>query len=144
VSAVVHAGGPERPLDIFAPGSDIFSTVPGDKYDYKSGSSMSAPIVTAVAALLLEYFPALSAQQVKEILMRSSFKPAVVVNRPGTQQKVPFRSLSVGGGIVNAYNAVLEALAGDGEGSVAHRTATSADRMIAAGAARLRRLDRQR
>ena len=97
-------------VDIFAPGSDIFSAVPGDKYEYKSGSSMSAPMVSGVAALLLSYFPRLTAVQVKDIIMTSSFKPTIAVNKPGTKQKVAFRSLSVSGGIVNARNAVLAAV----------------------------------
>ncbi len=99
-----------RTVDVFAPGSEIFSSVPGDKYEKKSGSSMSAPMVTGVAALLLSYFPQLSAVQLKQIIMASSFRPTTIVNKPGTNQKVPFRSLSVSGGIVNAYNAVSAAL----------------------------------
>jgi len=98
-----------RTIDVFAPGSDIFSTIPGDKYDYKSGSSMSAPIVSGVAALLLSYFPRLRAVQVKDIIMSSAFRPTIEVNKPGTKQRVGFRSLSVSGGIVNAHNAVLAA-----------------------------------
>ena len=46
-------------VDVFAPGSDIYSTVPGNNYDFKSGSSMATPMVTGVAALLLSYFPVL-------------------------------------------------------------------------------------
>jgi subtilisin family serine protease len=99
-----------RTVDVFAPGSDIFSTVPGDKYDYKSASSMSAAMVTGVAALLLSYFPRLTAVQVKDVITSSSFKPTIAVNKPGTKQKVSFRTLSVSGGIVNAHNAVLAAL----------------------------------
>jgi len=101
-------------VDVFAPGSDIFSSVPGDKYEYKSGSSMSAPMVTGVAALLLSYFPRLTAVQVKDIIMSSSFKPTIAVNKPGTKQQVSFRSLSISGGIVNAHNAVLAALHREG------------------------------
>jgi subtilisin family serine protease len=98
-------------VDVFAPGSDIFSTVPGDLYDYKSGSSMSTPCVTGVAALLLSYFPDLTMEQVKDIIMISSFKPDVMVNRPGgSKVQVAFSSLSVSGGIVNAYNAVKMAI----------------------------------
>jgi subtilisin family serine protease len=100
----------QRNVDLFAPGSDIFSTVPGDGYDYKSGSSMSAPVVSGIAALLFSYFPTLSAAQVKDILLRSSFRPDILVNRPGSTVKVPFSSLSVSGGIVNAYNAVSMAI----------------------------------
>lgn len=98
-------------VDLFAPGSDIFSTVPGNDYDYKSGSSMSTPVVTGVAALLLSYFPSLTAEQLKDILMRSTYKPDVIVNRPDSKQQVPFSGLSVTGGIVNAYGAVKMAIA---------------------------------
>ena len=101
-----------RSVDVFAPGSDILSTVPGDKYEFKSGSSMAAPMVTGVAALLRSYFPRLTAVQVRDIIMRSSFKPTTTVNKPGTHEKVSFRSLSVSGGIVNARNAVRAAAEG--------------------------------
>ena len=97
-------------VDLYAPGSDIWSTVPGNNYDFKSGSSMSAPVVTGIAALLLSYFPALSAKQLKEILMKSVFKPDQMVNLPQTKALVPFSSLSVSGGIVNAFNAVTMAM----------------------------------
>lgn len=98
-------------VDIFAPGSDIFSTVPDNSYDFKSASSMATPMVSGVAALLLSYFPTLTIAQVKDIILKSSFKPETMVNRPGTKTEVPFRSLSVSGGIVNAYNAVKLAIA---------------------------------
>jgi subtilisin family serine protease len=97
-------------VDLFAPGSDIFSTVPNNGYDFKSGSSMSAPVVTGVAALLFSYFPALSIKQIKYILLKSTFKPIQMVNKPQTKVQVPFSSLSVSGGIVNAYNAVKMAI----------------------------------
>jgi cell wall-associated protease len=99
----------KKNVDLFAPGSDIFSTVPGNGYDFKSGSSMSAPVVSGIAALLFSYFPTLSAVQVKDILLQSSFRPDIMVNRPGSTVKVPFGSLSVSGGIVNAYNAIAMA-----------------------------------
>ncbi len=97
-------------VDLFAPGSDIYSTVPGNRYESKSGSSMSAPVVTGVAALLMSYFPQLSMRQVKTILIKSAYRPKQVVNRPQTKIPVPFSSLSVSGGVVNAYRAVKLAL----------------------------------
>ncbi|MES1224656.1 MAG: S8 family peptidase, partial [Bacteroidota bacterium] len=97
-------------VDLFAPGSDIFSTVPGNAYDNKSGSSMSTPVVSGVAALLFSYFPTLSMKQVKEILLQSVFKPDQTVNKPQTKTPVRFDSLSASGGIVNAYNAVKMAI----------------------------------
>jgi subtilisin family serine protease len=98
-------------VDLFAPGSDIYSTVPGNMYDEKSGSSMSAPVVTGVAALLLSYFPSLSAQQIRNILLQSVYIPDQMVNIPKTKTSVPFKTLSVSGGIVNAGEAVKIAIA---------------------------------
>ncbi|HSZ86557.1 MAG TPA: S8 family peptidase [Puia sp.] len=100
----------KKNVDLFAPGSDIYSTVPGNGYDYKSGSSMSAPVVSGVAALLFSYFPSLTVKQVKEILLGSVYKPNQIVNRPQTKTEVHFNTLSVTGGIVNAYNAVKMAM----------------------------------
>ena len=100
----------KKNVDLFAPGSDIFSTVPNNGYDFKSGSSMSAPVVSGVAALLFSYFPSLSLKQIKEILLKSTFKPNQIVNKPQTKTSIRFDSLSVSGGIVNAYNAVKMAI----------------------------------
>jgi len=71
---------------------------------------MSTPVVTGVAALLLSYFPSLTTKQVKDILLKTVFKPTQLVNKPGTKMLVPFRSLSISGGIVNAYNAIQLAI----------------------------------
>ncbi|KAB7731281.1 S8 family serine peptidase [Rudanella paleaurantiibacter] len=95
-----------RTVDLFAPGSDIESTIPRNNYAAFTGTSMAAPCVAGVAALLRSYFPNLTAVQVKEILMKSVYKPQLNVLRPSSQQRVPFSSLSVSGGIVNAAQAV--------------------------------------
>ena len=106
-----NSGYGKKNVDLFAPGSDIYTTSPNNEYDFRAGSSMSTPCVTGVAALLLSYFPELSTQQVKTILLQSVFKSNQMVNKPGTKLQVPFNSLSVSGGIVNAYNAVEMAIA---------------------------------
>lgn len=97
-------------VDLFAPGSDIFTTAPHNQYDFRAGSSMSTPCVTGVAALLLSYFPSLSTKQVTDIILKSTFDPNQMVNRPGTKIQVPFKNLSSSGGILNAYNAIEMAI----------------------------------
>jgi len=99
-------------VDVFAPGSDIFSTVPGG-YERLSGTSMAAPVVSGAAALLMSYFPDLTAADVKRILLASATRYANQrVIRPGSDDdRVPFASLSATGGIVNVYAAVKMALA---------------------------------
>lgn len=99
-------------VDLFAPGEDILSTVPGGDVKRESGTSMAAPVVSGVAALLMAHFPSLTALQVKEILLQSvrTF-PGQLVDKPGGDgQRVPFSELSASGGIVDAYAAVKLAL----------------------------------
>jgi subtilisin family serine protease len=95
-------------VDVFAPGVDILSTVPGNRYERDSGTSMAAPVVSGLAALIMDYYPSLTAADVKRIIMASVTRPAdQTVIQPGTDgQRVQFTSLSVSGGIVNAYNAL--------------------------------------
>ena len=95
-------------VDVFAPGVSIWSTVPHNEYARLQGTSMAAPVVTGVAALLLSYFPNLTAADVKDILIQSATKfPGQNVVRPGEGHvQVPFETLSVAGGVVNVYNAI--------------------------------------
>ena len=95
-------------VDVFAPGVDIYSTIPGNQYEKDSGTSMAAPVVTGLAALLMNYFPGLTAADVKRIILASATRHTQqMVVRPGEGgPRVPFGSLSTTGGIVNAYNAV--------------------------------------
>jgi subtilisin family serine protease len=96
-----------RIVDVFAPGVDLKSTVVGSKYEDLSGTSMSAPVVTGIAALLMSYFPDLDARQIKKIILDSSTKlPTLKVTQPGSGELVDFSKLSYTGGIANAYEAV--------------------------------------
>lgn len=81
-------------VDVFAPGVKINSTIPGSKYDSWSGTSMAAPVVAGLAALIWEYYPDLSSVQVKEIIMKSVLKRDILKDK------------CVSGGVVNAYNAL--------------------------------------
>ena len=100
----------QKTVDLFAPGTSIFSTTPGNTYESFSGTSMAAPMVTGVAALIWSYFPALTAVQLKSILLESVYIPAVKqVNMPGGKGLVPFSHLSKTGGILNAKKAIFAA-----------------------------------
>jgi subtilisin family serine protease len=96
-----------KSTDLFAPGVDIYSLNTNNKLMENSGTSMASPVVAGVAALVLSYFPTLTAVQLKEILFESSIKPYNLdVNVPNKTKKVPFNGLSTTGGIVNAYKAI--------------------------------------
>ncbi len=98
-------------VDLFAPGEDILSTLPDGRTGRESGTSMAAPVVAGVAALLMAYFPELSAADVKALLLstaRSFADQPVTV--PGGDTQVPFGTLSRTGGVIDAYAAVKRAL----------------------------------
>jgi subtilisin family serine protease len=94
-------------VDLFAPGQSIYSTAPGDEVIMLNGTSMAAPMVSGVAALLKSYFPKLSMLQIKDILMKS-VKPFGKSNQlvPGTELKDAFSKLSVTGGVLDIPNAI--------------------------------------
>jgi len=94
-------------VDVFAPGTKIWSTTPNNTYEYLQGTSMAAPAVAGVAAVIRSYYPKLSAAQVKQIIMNSgvSTKASVVVSENTLNKK--FTDLSVSGKMVNLYNALI-------------------------------------
>ena len=99
-------------VDVFAPGQDIYTTLPNNKYKFDSGTSLSAAITSGVAALLFSYFPSLTASQVKHILMDSGLEYTMEVNTPTKEDKnktTPFNKLSKSGKVLNAYNALIMA-----------------------------------
>ena len=101
--------GPEQ-VDVFAPGTKIYSTLPGGRdYGFLQGTSMASPVVAGVAALIRSYYPDLSAKQVKYAIDKSA-SPApdsVKVTVPGSNGSLcSMSSLCKSGGFLNAYAAV--------------------------------------
>ncbi len=106
----------KQEVDVFAPGVNIYSTLPGgDKYGNFSGTSMAAPVVAGLGALILEYFPDLSAQQVKYVIEKSVSPVTEKVKLPGSDEMVNLSDISKTGGEINAYNAVKLAATLKGE-----------------------------
>jgi subtilisin family serine protease len=101
----------KKTVDLFAPGVEIYSTVPGNAYEDLQGTSMACPMVSGVAALIWSYFPDLTATEVKDILNQSTRKfDNLKVTQPGSGDIVLFSQLSITGGMVNAYEAVRLAM----------------------------------
>lgn len=97
----------KQEVDVFAPGVKIYATVPGgNTYQNLQGTSMASPVVAGMAALILEYYPALSPQQVKMVIEKSAQKPPVKVKNPGTGEEVNLSEISRSGGVINAYEAL--------------------------------------
>ena len=83
-------------VDLGAPGLDIYSTFLDDSYDYKSGTSMAAPYVTGVAALLWAANPSWTYKRVKKQILSSVDKLPSLKDR------------TVSGGRLNAYRALTD------------------------------------
>ena len=96
-------------LDVVAPGRSILSTAPNNNTRNESGTSMAAPHVAGVAALILSRNPGLTGQQVRNIIKSTANR-----NLPGftTHENRPNGTWNreVGHGLVNAYAAVNAAL----------------------------------
>ncbi|WP_394665960.1 S8 family serine peptidase [uncultured Chryseobacterium sp.] len=62
----------KKMVNVFAPGEEIYSTVPHNEYKYLQGTSMASPVVAGAAAVLLAYMPNLTPAQIIESLVKSS------------------------------------------------------------------------
>lgn len=97
----------QKEVDVFAPGVQIYSTIPGGTtYGNAQGTSMASPVVAGLAAFVLSYYPNLTPAQVKQVIEQSALKIPDTVKNPETGEDVALSELSVTGGLVNAYEAV--------------------------------------
>lgn len=85
----------KKMVNVFAPGEEIYSTVPKNDYKYLQGTSMASPVVAGAAAVLLAYMPNLKPYQVIEALVKSS--------NPSTDNK--FNEFSQAGGVIDVKKA---------------------------------------
>ena len=95
-------------VDLGAPGSSIYSTFPGNRYGSISGTSMASPHVAGVAALLWADDSGLSALEVKERIL-ASVDPIDALD-----------GITVTGGRLNAFGALMTSTASSIEGSKWH------------------------
>ncbi len=100
----------KKSVDIFAPGVNIFSTVPGNDYSNASGTSMATPATAGVAALVLSFNPELDAKELKDIIISTTNRYSGLKVFKARVGEVLFSDLSIHGGTPNAYNAVKAAL----------------------------------
>jgi subtilisin family serine protease len=84
-----------KEVDVFAPGNEIYNSVPQSEYKNLQGTSMAAPMVAGVAALLKSRFPQATMLQISEAITRTVQKHAILADKCNT------------GGVVNVYNAAL-------------------------------------
>lgn len=81
-------------VDLAAPGETILSTLPGNSYGERNGTSMAAPVVTGICALMKSYRPVLTHQQIRDLVLASVDPVAELSGKVAT------------GGRVNAHTAV--------------------------------------
>ena len=109
----------KKEVDVFAPGVQIYSTIPGgNTYGNASGTSMACPVVAGTAAFILGYYPALTAKQLKYVIEKSARPVTEDVNIPGTEEKISLSELSTTGGLLDAYSAIKLAATIKGERKV--------------------------
>ena len=95
-------------VDVFAPGTKIWSTTPNDQYDFLQGTSMAAPAVAGVAAIIRSFYPELTDTQVKEVITRSGLSTnATVIIGGDPSNTAKFSELSGSGKMANLYNALI-------------------------------------
>jgi PKD repeat protein len=85
-------------VDLAAPGYEIYSTLPGNSYGLKNGTSMATPFVAGVAGLIKSKQPELTNSQIKAAILNNVDKV------PSLNGKV------ASGGRLNAYKALISVI----------------------------------
>jgi len=83
-----------KKVHVAAPGTEIYSTYPNNTYANSTGTSMAAPFVCGIAALVVSEYPTLSGSDLRKVIEGSVVKSSKIGSKVST------------GGYVNAYNAL--------------------------------------
>ncbi|WP_027387726.1 S8 family serine peptidase [Chryseobacterium gregarium] len=112
----------KKMVNVFAPGQEIYSTVPHNEYKYLQGTSMASPVVAGAAAVLLAYMPNLTPAQIIESLVKSS-------NASTASQ---FGDFSQAGGVIDLKKAAEYAYANfyNGKAGSVKKTEKSAKKAV--------------
>lgn len=76
--------------DIYAPGVDIMSTVPGNKHAKYSGTSMSTPVFAGILNHYLDMFPDLTSEELREKILSDSTKEHISDNQDDTNNLLAY------------------------------------------------------
>jgi len=102
-------------VDVFAPGVDIYSSMPDNKYKFQDGTSMASPVVAGMAALVMAYYPELTPKQILQLILKHTIQypnQQVLLPHEGNPQEaeqITFPELSASDGLVNLYKVVQAA-----------------------------------
>ena len=96
-------------VDVFAPGFQVYSSIREGKFKFSNGTSMAAPHISGVAAVLRSFYPKLSASSIKNIILNSGISMNEKLKEPGSENILEPNSMSATGKTVNLYNALIYA-----------------------------------
>lgn len=97
-------------LDVVAPGSNILSTILNNDVGFKNGTSMAAPYVAGLAALILSIDPCLTVQEVNDIIESTAQKVGGVTYQNTAGRPNGVWNNQMGYGLIDAEAALQEVL----------------------------------
>ena len=112
-------------VDLAAPGTGIYSTIPGDAYGTNTGTSMAAPHVTGVAALIKSRYPNLTATQIKAAIMEGVTPVAALSGKCVTGGRLNAKGALDKAALMGTRKIVSGDFNGDGKDDVASIIAES-------------------